>query len=39
MNGEVRKLLYSTGSSARCSVMTWGGGMGEVGGRSNREGT
>jgi len=30
--------LYSTGSSALCSVMTWRGGMGwQVGGSSTRE--
>ena len=32
------KLLYSTGSSARCSVMTWRGGMEEDEGRLKREG-
>ena len=31
------KLLYNTGNSALCSVMTWRGGMG-VGGRLKREG-
>ena len=31
------KLLYSTGSSAQCSVMTQRGGMQEQGGRSKRE--
>ena len=32
------KLLYNTASSARYSVMTSRGGMGEVGGRIKREG-
>ena len=32
------KLPYSTRSSARCSVMTWIGGMGMLGERSRREG-
>ena len=32
------KLLYSTRSSAQCSVMTYGVGWGQVGGRSKREG-
>ena len=31
-------LVYSTGSPARCSVMTQMGGMGDGGGRSKREG-
>ena len=33
------KLLYNTGSSARCSVMTRGEGWGWLGGRSERDGS
>ena len=32
------KLLYSTGSSAQCSVMTQRGGEGDGGGREAQEG-
>ena len=32
------KLLYSTGSSTLCSVMTLWGGMAGMGGRSKRKG-
>ena len=38
VNDTSGKLLYSTGSSAQCSVMTWGGGMAGMGDRSKREG-
>ena len=31
-------VLYSTGSSVRCSVLTYMGGIGGVGKRSKREG-
>ena len=34
-----RKLLYSAGSSAQCSVMTWKDGIGGEEGRPRRAGT
>ena len=36
VNDTSGKLLYSTGSSAQCSVMTWGGDGGD--GREVQEG-
>ena len=32
------KLLYNTGNSAGCSVMTWRSGIGVAGGRLQQEG-